>query len=260
MGIPNGKGLLSPLVALVARHQHKPRAHITLDQPTKQALCDWQAMLRTACARPSPLCTDLVPAPPDYYGYCDALKWGAGGVWFGITKNLPPIVWRVAFPDNIQQALVSHDNPRGTITNSALEMAGLLCQWLILEQIANLAHMHISIGCDNTPMVAWASRLISSRDKTAAHLLRALALWMLAVQASPLMAFHILGKTNKMADFALRSHASFPNNHAFLTHFNSTFPLPQGISWTSCQLHHKTSGKAILLCKPPHHPWRGGSE
>jgi len=241
-GIPNGKGLLSPLIALVAQHHHQPRAYIPLDEPTRQALRDWRAVLRTATARPTQ-CTDLMPAPPDYYGYCDASKMGAGGVCFGITRNLPPIVWRVAFPVHIQQALVSLDNPHGTITNSALEMAGLLCQWLVLEHLADLTHAHVAIGCDNTPTVAWATRLLSTRDKTAGHLLRTLALRMIAVQASPITAFHIPGETNKMADLASRSFSAFPDNESFLTHFNSTFTLPQGQSWTGCQLHHTTYGK-----------------
>jgi len=34
MGIPNGKGLLSPLIALVAQHHHQPHAFITLDEAT----------------------------------------------------------------------------------------------------------------------------------------------------------------------------------------------------------------------------------
>jgi len=85
---------------------------------------------------------------------------GSGGVCFGITWNLPPIVWHIAFPAHIQQALVSLNNPQGTITNSALKMAGLLCQWLVLKQLANLTHSHVAIGCNNTPThggMAWAS-------------------------------------------------------------------------------------------------------
>ncbi len=173
--MPNGKALLSPLIAMVAKGNNKPNAYIKLDKATTQALKDWHALLKTAAARPTP-CKDLAPADPDYGRYCDASKMGAGGVWFGISKPLPPIVWRITFPPDIQQAIVSESNPTGRLTNSDLEMAGMLCQWLVLEVMAEVAHTHVAIGCDNTPTVAWSSRLLATKAPIAAHLLRALAL------------------------------------------------------------------------------------
>jgi len=92
IGIPNGKGLLSPIVALVTKHRNTPCASVTLDKATKQALQDWIHLIHTANRQPTP-CADLIPATPDYLGYCDASKLGAGGVWFGGLRNLPPIVW-----------------------------------------------------------------------------------------------------------------------------------------------------------------------
>jgi len=246
--IPAGKGLLSPIVALVAKHNHRPRAHVTLNQATKQALHDWKLLLKTATKQPTP-CADLVPAAPDYGGYCDASKAGAGGVWFGLQKDLPPLVWRIAFPKDIQDDMVSTANPNGRITNSDLEMTGLLCQWLVLERLADLEHTHIAVGCDNTPMVAWASKLLASKAQTAAHILRALALRMLACQASPLATFHIPGEANRMADLASRSFATYPDDRTFLTHFGSTFPLPQGASWLMCNLPSTTCGKVFSLLR-----------
>jgi len=242
LGIPNGKALLSPLIALVTKFQTRPYATIPVDDATKQALRDWQALLATANARPTP-CTDLVPAPPDYLGYCDASRLGAGGVWFGVSQSLAPIVWRLPFPPDIQAQLVSIENPSGSISNSDLEMTGLLCQWLILESLVDLAHCHIAIGCDNTPTVAWATRLLSTKAKLAAQLLRALALRMLTVQASPLTAFHLPGQVNTMADFASRSFVSHPDDTQFLSHFNSLFKLPQDASWLMCTLSTSNIGK-----------------
>jgi len=65
-----------------------------------------------AIKQPTP-CTDLIPTKPDYIGYCDASKAGTGGVWFSATQNLHPIVWQVTFPKDIQNQLVSNDNPEG---------------------------------------------------------------------------------------------------------------------------------------------------
>jgi len=185
---------------------------------------------------PTP-CADLIPAPADYGGYCDASRQGAGGVWFGLEQGLPPIVWRVAFPPELQQQLVSQDNPRGTVSNSDLEMLGLILHWLALENFANLAHTHVACWCDNTPTVAWASKLLSTKAVKAARLLRILALRMSACQASPLTTLHVEGDKNSMADlrhvrlcitktqpiFSLNSTTDF-HCHRTLFGPSSTFP------------------------------------
>ncbi len=80
--VPNGKALLSPLIALVAKGNNKPNAYMKLDKAMTQALRDWHALLKTATAHPTP-CLDLVPADPDYGGYCNISKLGAGGYGLG---------------------------------------------------------------------------------------------------------------------------------------------------------------------------------
>ena len=82
-------------------------------------------------------------------------------------------------------------------------MAGLLLQWFVLEHFTNLAYSHVACWCDNTPTVAWASKLLASKTPTAAKLLRTLALRMLECKASPITTMHIPGELNQMADFAL---------------------------------------------------------
>jgi len=79
-GIPNGKGLLSPIVVLIAKHVAHPHAHITLDPSAKPALLDWHHVLHVATKEPN-LCSNLGPAEVDYISYCHASKMGVG-VWF----------------------------------------------------------------------------------------------------------------------------------------------------------------------------------
>jgi len=115
IGIPNGCGLLSPLLATLAKKlttaAYKDKT-THLNAATRQALTDWLTLLPTATQEPTP-CQDLIPMPADFGGYCDASKHGAGGVWFGLNKKLPPIVWHVQFPLTIQQQVVSQTNPNG---------------------------------------------------------------------------------------------------------------------------------------------------
>ena len=49
--------------------------------------------------------------------------------------HMAPIVWRVEWPQDMKDALMTWDNPHGTITNSDLEMAAELLGWLVLESI-----------------------------------------------------------------------------------------------------------------------------
>ncbi len=60
---------------------------------------------------------------PQYMGYHDAAPEGAGGVLFSLSYVMPPVVWRVEFPLDIAQDVISIDNPSGSITNSDLELA-----------------------------------------------------------------------------------------------------------------------------------------
>jgi len=255
IGIPNGRGLLSPIIATMAtkgQNRSYKEKTIRLNKETKQALRDWVILLNLANKQPT-LCADLVPAPADFGGYCNASQNGAGGVWFGLEKHLPPIVWRVAFPQDIQDQLVSQENPRGTISNSDLEMVGLILQWLVLENFADLTHSHVACWCDNTPTVAWASRLLSTKAVKAARLLRILALRMIACQASPITTFHVEGNKNHMADFASRLFNIFPDSTGFLTEFHRRFPLPQNAGWIEYHFPTKMIGRVLsmLLTKTP---------
>jgi len=103
-------------------------------------------------------------------------KMGLAESGFGLNKDLPPIVWRIPFPECIQQQVISQNNPHGKISNSDLEMIGLLFQWLVLEKFVDLAHAHVVIWCDNTLTIAWATKLLATKACTTAHILHILTL------------------------------------------------------------------------------------
>jgi len=256
-GIPNGKGLISPIVSMTAKYAHSPRARITLDTTTKQALLDWRHLLKVATKEPT-LCTDLIPSQPNYIGYCDMSKMGAGSVWFGAQKNLPPIVWRMAFPQDIQDRLVSHDNPHGSLSNSDFEMAGLLLHWLVLENLTNLQHAHVATGCDNSPTVAWAHCLISSKDAIAAHLLRALALCMMVHQVSLWHPSILPVKPITWWMWHCRHSCHTPPITTFSPTSLPYFPSHRMFCGISSAYTTAALGKSAQPCKPPRHHWHGG--
>jgi hypothetical protein len=250
MGIPNGKGLLSPLFKLLpTEHSHHARRrHIQIPQGSEahEALKDLNTILKMVANRPTK-CAQLIPGWPHFVGYCDASKWGAGGVWLSGKDGLHPVVWRVPWPADITNRLISPANPNGDLTINDLEMAGLLLHYLVLEDVTDtLEHKHAAAWCDNTSAVSWARRLASRHSLVGQRLVRALSLRHVVTKCSPLAPWSIAGKNNKMADLASRSFSNKggPGNYKLtdselLTKFNQSFPLTQGASWHMHHLHDK---------------------
>jgi hypothetical protein len=243
IGIPAGKGLMGPIDA--ALRADARWINIKRNPTLRDALSNFCTLIRILCNRPTN-CKELIVHVPGYIGYCDASKLGAGGVWLSGSFLLPPVVWRIEWPLDIQQKMVSYDNPTGSISNSDLEMAGMLAHYLVLEHLVSLRHVHVAAWCDNTPTVSWTNKLSSSRSRVAGRLVRALALRIHANEASPLISVSIAGVDNKMADMASRTfsrHSAAPNtftitDEEFLQSFSASFPL-QGDSWRVFRLSNK---------------------
>ena len=110
-------------------------------------------------------CRELTIRWPNYIGIVNASSHGMGGVIIGKLSGCVLTVFRWQWPKEIRNHLVSVDNPAGTITNSALEMAGLLLLWLVIEGISGpLAEKQIALFGDNSPSISWVTRL-ESRQK-----------------------------------------------------------------------------------------------
>ncbi len=233
--IPAGRGLLSPFYTVLTV---KPRfIFLHNNKPLTQAVTDCQTFLRESVRSPTK-CRNLVSAWPDYVGITDASAHGAGGIIIGESMTVPPTVFRLQWPEAISTAVISQSNPGGTITNSDLEMAGLLFLWLVMEDVCpTITNTHVALFSDNSPTVHWVQRLAAKHDNVAMSLLRALALRLHLSKTSPLIPLHIAGVDNAMTDIPSRSFGCEPKWHCrtdkqFLTLFNSTFPLPMQDSWT----------------------------
>jgi hypothetical protein len=175
-------------------------------------------------------------------------------VWLSGIYLLQPVVWRVEWPQYIHDNVVSFNNPTGTITNSDLEMAGMVLHYLVLEHLTRLRHVHVAAWCDNTPTVSWTNKLSSSRSRVPGRLARALALHIHANESSPLISVSIAGVINQMADITSRTFSRMSamaetfqfSNHKFLQHFATTFPL-QDTSWCVFRLSTKLTSR--IYCK-----------
>ncbi len=135
--VPAAKGLFTPINN--ALKGDPTTISLAKDGAVREALLDLAELIRMLASRPTHI-HEIVPQAPDYIGLCDASGFGAGGVWFGGEKMLHPVIWRIIFPKSIRDKLISDANPNGTLTNSDLEMAGVLLQAIVLEQVADLHH------------------------------------------------------------------------------------------------------------------------
>jgi hypothetical protein len=113
--------------------------------------------------------SELVSQNFDYIGFCNASTL-AGGVWFNGNKALPPLVWQVEFLPDIRREVISEQSPEVQLTNSDLEMAGVVLHFLVLEDLVpKLTHCQAVIGCDNSPAVAWTWRMTTWASSPMAH-------------------------------------------------------------------------------------------
>ena len=189
--IPAGKGLLSPCNKMLRKRP--PVVFLHRNEPLWRALTDIRTLLRESALAPTQ-CYELVLDWPDFVGVKDASKHGVGGFIVGERQACTPTVFRMEWPTDIKADIVSTVNPNGRITNSDLEMAGLLLLWLIMEDVCHLSPgCHVALFSDNSPTVGWVARMAAKRSLVTAQLLRTLALRLKKTGASPLTPFHVWG-------------------------------------------------------------------
>jgi hypothetical protein len=208
--LPGIKGLFSPINKAL---KGEPRViGLGKDSDIRAASLDLAHMVEDLAHRPTHV-KELVPGDDHYTGYCDACAAGAGGVWLSGDLSIRPIVWRIRFSAYITSQVVSTSNPRGSLTNSDLEMAAVLLHYLVLQQMVDLRYARTGVWSDNTPTVAWTKRMADhSQAPTAGRLLRGLAAIQRSLHAGPITIGSIAGKQNDMADIASRSFDTVINH------------------------------------------------
>jgi len=120
-------GLLIPCNKIL--QSKPPLVYLERNPVLQAAIMGCRTLLRESSDSPTH-CRELVGGWPDYIGICDASSHGVGGVIFGENKPCVPTVFRWEWPQEIKD--LYHE---GAITNSDLEMAGLLLLWLVMESV-----------------------------------------------------------------------------------------------------------------------------
>jgi hypothetical protein len=229
--LPSAKALFTPLNRALRLTPHTIALSDTGE--VRAAHLDLRQIITTLAARPTHVNKILPASEPDYIGYCDASAYGAGGVWFSGRCPLPETVWRLQWPADISAAVISESNPTGTLTNSDLEMAAVVLQLNVLETLVpSMHHTLTHIHSNNTPSVAWLTKMATkTANSDAAHrLVRGLALRQRMLHSATVSITHVAGSDNNLADVASQAITQLDDDHAFLTHIDTVFPL-QEQSW-----------------------------
>ena len=109
------------------------------------------------------------------------------------------LLWRHCFPPDIVEALVSFDNPGGSINNLELELAGHVAHNDVLVRVRDLTERTTATGTDNTTSHGWSTKGAASSAGPSAYLLRLQAMHQRVFRYQQ-QTFYLSGDANGMAD------------------------------------------------------------
>jgi hypothetical protein len=179
LALPGARNMFSRLQNALDKDS---KTRVSLDKGVHQALEDFRWMADDIAARPTRI-AELVPLSPSAEGHHDAAGStgaGAGGVWFPSDTLRPregwkaevPVVWRFQWPECITSRLITSENPKGTITNSDLELAGGLFQFESLVQTFDVRERTALSKGDNLNTTFWERKGSTTTNSPPAYILR----------------------------------------------------------------------------------------
>ena len=115
LALPGTRGLFSVLQEALC---HTDAHCVRITKRIQDLALDFVKLVDSVYERPTRL-QELVLTAPSDIGACDACQQGMGGVWFDtLDPTTAPIVCRERFPSHVAHALVTADNPKGTMSIS----------------------------------------------------------------------------------------------------------------------------------------------
>ena len=218
VAIPGSSGLFSALQLALSRSSD---GRIRITRALRHHIDTFKELAADLSSRPTHL-AEIVPEEPTLLGTTDAAKAGMGGTYF--DSHGDAFLWRFPFPQDIQDSLVSSDNPSGVITNSDLEHAGLLAQTAVMVENHDLRYATIANGGDNTPSLSRMLKGSVSSETVPAYLCDYSCLLQRQHRYCQVN-FYLPGPANVMADDA--SRLQHLTDDSLLAHFNQHYPQPR---------------------------------
>ena len=188
LALPGARGLFSQIQEALFRVKVK---RVTLSKGVHEALADFRWLAEYVANRPTRI-YELVLLQPTVNSYHDASGYMCGGVVLpgptSVPRILPsypsvagpspnpngdhPIVWRMPFPKYIVDALVSWENPQGTVNNSELELTGGIIYSDCVAQCFVVTDLTVLSRTNNTAGLWWQRKGSLTCTSALAHLLQ----------------------------------------------------------------------------------------
>ena len=90
----------------------------------------------------------------------------------GEGKACIPTVFRPDWPEDIKELF-----HKGYITNSDLEMEGLLILWIVMEKVCpKLQASHVALFSEKSPPIGWVKHLVARGSLVSMQLVQALTI------------------------------------------------------------------------------------
>ena len=203
IALPGSRNIFSTMQNALAT---KTGSRVALHKGVHDALDDFRWIHNHISTRPTRI-AELVPLLPVAEGHHDASGAGAGGIWFPSSTITPrdgyvstaPVAWRFKWPQHIVDRLVTDTNPRGTITNSDLELAGGLLHLDALTHCFDIRERTVLSKGDNLATTFWERKGSTTSDKPPAYLLRLFGMHQRIHRYIPRFDY-ISGSSNHIAD------------------------------------------------------------
>ena len=255
LAMPGSHGCFSFL-----QHTLKPGAkQVKITPSVRDQLQDFLWLAESLVNCPTYI-AKVVPMPALYHGTIHASGKGMCGICFPadsdpepLTIRPPrrchlnqPLLWGACFPSEDNSKLVTFQNPKGTITNSDLELAGTIAHNDVLSQEVPVDHISRHTFCDNTPAVTWRNKGNATTAGPAIYLLQLSALHRRHYHYKSFL-LHLPGDLNVMADDC-SCLWNFTDSE-LLTYFNSHYP--QETLWQLIHLRPEMHSAltSSFLCK-----------
>ncbi len=172
--LPGGWGLL--LLCNCLLKGRPPIVCFHQNEPLNLANSNCRIILWELTSRPAH-CPELMAGWPDFVGVVKASSHGVGGITIGKLFECPPTVFCLQWPPEITASIITESNLTGTLTNSDLELAGLVLLWIMMEHVCtDLVEKWIALFSNNSPSVGWVQCMAMHSSLIAEQLIQVLAL------------------------------------------------------------------------------------
>ena len=218
LAISGGAGLFSQLQYALTHSRSK---RVCLTTAARDHLNTLHLLALDVSRRPTRIAELFPVSAAHIVGATDAARHGMGGIAFFRNRAF---VWRASFAKATQDQLASFDNPRGSITNSDLELAATIGHEGTLCHAFPLHEHTIHTGCDNIAATAWRNKGSATTQGAAAYLLPEASLQQRIHRHVPRVTY-ITGTSNLLADTASRRFDLSDNQ--LLTHLDDIAPQTQ---------------------------------